>query len=144
MTEKIADSIISAEVRAAAIRKESARIEAEQAELAAKQAEHAARQEVERRKVEDADIEQLGSLYGLESRDQLLDHIRKLREPQPELPRPEVVLTERMKRELEEEQAAGRAAVAAAEQRLELRRKAEALAKEREHGDMGGEADGKS
>ena len=88
MSEKIPDSIISAEVRAAKIRTESAEVERRQAEAAAVQAEHAARRGEERRKTEDPDVEMLGSLYGATTRDELLEHVRRMREPSPPPPPP--------------------------------------------------------
>lgn len=134
MTERLTDSLVHDEVRANNIREETARIERERAEIEKNERAHAARREQERRRIEDADVERLGSLLGgIKTRDQLLDYVRATREPPPPPP-PPPPLTDRMRAELAAEQEAGRAAVAKAEAQLaharELQQRFEARARE--------------
>ena len=123
MTEKTSDSIVSAQARAAMIREESARIEREQAEAAEHQKAHRAKQEVETRKQADEDLNRAAaSISELESREQLLGEIRRMREEKPVEIAPVAHRTERMIQELNAEQEAGRAAVAKAEAERERNR----------------------
>jgi len=123
MNTKTSDSILSAQARAAMIREESARIEREQAEAAEHQKAHRARQDEEGRKQADADLNRAAaSISELESREQLLGEIRKMREDKPVEVAAVAHRTERMIQELNAEQEAGRAAVAKAEAERERNR----------------------
>jgi len=82
------DSIISAEERSKAIRAEAALREKEMAEAEEKRKELAAMRDEELRQVEEVNIRQLASIAGIETRDHLLDHIRRMREEVPKEPTP--------------------------------------------------------
>jgi len=114
-SEHLTHSVTSAKERAAKIRAEAAQREREQAEVDRLKQEYAAKQEAEARKVEDDDIEKASLLTGDETREQLHDYIRKMREEKPAEPPPPPPRTEGMMKELNAEQEAGRAAVAKAE-----------------------------
>lgn len=123
-------SITSAKERAAKIRAEAAQRERELAEADRLKQEYAAKQEAEARKVEDDDIEKASSLLtGDETREQLHDYIRKMREEKRAEPSPPPPRTEGMMKELSAEQEAGRAAVAKAEAANAYNREASEKAK---------------
>jgi hypothetical protein len=81
---------------------------------------------------EDAENQEIANFHGLpkegETRDQLLDRIRKMREAPPKEPEPEVFRSEAQQKEFDAEQAAGKAAVAKAEEAKQKYEKALATA----------------
>ena len=112
MENRPADSIVSAEERAARIHEESERIEREQGNADERQRQHQAMVDAASRVQEAKNIEIVSS--GM-TRDHLLDRIRSMREEKP----PEIPAigrwSEREFQELSAEQEAGRRAVAKAE-----------------------------
>lgn len=132
------DSIISAKARAAQIRAESERIERQQAEAAEHQKAHRAKQDAEIQRQADEDLNRAAaSISEIESREQLLGEIRRMREDKPEEPPPVVHRTERMIQELNAEQEAGRAAVAKAEAEQQRNRELVARIAEEERQRLG-------
>lgn len=118
-TERVPDSIIKAEDRAARIRSEARRLEREQARAEAERKRRTVERDEEILRVEDEAIEKVGLISSDETREHLLDRIREMRETGTQEPPPPPPLTERMRQQLEAEQAAGRAAVEKAEAEME-------------------------
>lgn len=117
------ESIISAAERSARIRAESAEIEKQQQEVEQHRLERDEKSRQEDRKVEDASLQKMVLLSGEETREQLMQWIRDKRAEVPEPPKP-MPLTERMRKQLEEEQECGRQAVARAQAELDANREA--------------------
>jgi hypothetical protein len=131
MTSVVPDSVRRARERLANMQAETDRTEREQAEAEARQKTYEEQKHLQaRQEAADADIRQARRVTDIQTREQLLEHIRQMREEKP----PEVVHeTHRTPRQMEEYNAeveAGRAAVAKAEALMdynrELQRKIEA------------------
>jgi hypothetical protein len=124
-------SVAHTESRAAAIRNEAAEAARRMTEEETRRQERQAKREAETR---DSEIDMLEDaatrLTFDDAREQLLQHIRDMREVKPAEPPPPPPRTARMEAELKAEQEAGRAAVAKAEAEIaytrELQRKVEA------------------
>jgi hypothetical protein len=120
MENRPADSIVSAQERSTKIREEAERLEREQADAVEKQRAHQAAMEAVARAQEVRNIEVVSTG---ETREHLLQRIRSMRQEASAVePEPLGYRTEDQIKQLEAEQAAGRAAVAKAEEMQALYR----------------------
>jgi hypothetical protein len=119
MEDRSAHSIISAQERAAKIREESERIEREQVDAAERQLAHQAAVEAAARQEE---VQRVELVSTGETREHLLNRIRSMRNEKPVEIVPVGYMTERQKKQLSDEQEAGRAAVAKAAKEAEEHR----------------------
>src|SRR5215510_14326772 len=130
------DSVVNAQERAEKMRAEAAEQAKAKEEAEQRRLEREAQANEKARKEEDAYVaQQLSLISDVETRETLHERIRAMRADAPEPPKPPP-MTERMKKQLEEEQEAGRQAVAKAQaqqdwaQQARLKAQREEAAKE--------------
>jgi hypothetical protein len=127
------DSIVSAQERSAKIREEAEQIERTQADAAEKQRQHQAQVDAFAHQEQARNVEIVSAG---ETREHLLQRIRDMRDNPPAPPEPLGYRSEGQIRELNAEQAAGRAAVAKAQAEQDFHRarwqKEEAAQRERD------------